>query len=91
MYSVILHLPNPMSQPLIKPTVHNRLIDQKTSVIVDILANRRLTKEEMEVQAARGLQRLTSEQWPKPGQVLTLMVAEDGEELMAEYESRWLK
>ena len=80
-----------MSQPTTQPTVHNRLIDQKTSVIVDILANRRMTKEEMEVQAARALQRLTSEQWPKPGQVLTVMITEEGEELMAEYESRWLK
>ena len=80
-----------MSQPTTQPTIHNRLIDQKTSVIVDILANRRMTKEEMEVQAARALQRLTSEQWPKPGQVLTVMITEEGEELMAEYESRWLK
>jgi len=80
-----------MSQPPTQPTVHNRLIDQKTSVIVDILASRRLTKEEMEMQAARALQKLTSEQWPKTGQVLTVVVTEEGEEVMAEYESRWLK
>jgi hypothetical protein len=80
-----------MSQPPTEPTVHNRLIDQKTSVIVDILANRRLTKEEMEVQAARALQKLTSEQWPKPGEVLSVVIADEGEEVLAEYESRWLK
>lgn len=80
-----------MSQPPTQPTVHNRLIDQKTSVIVDILATRRLTKEEMEVQAARALQKLTCAQWPKAGEVLSVVIADEGEEVLAEYESRWLK
>jgi len=80
-----------MSKPPTEPTVHNRLIDQKTSVIVDILTNRRLTKEEMEVQAARALQKLTSAQWPKAGEVLSVVITEEGEEVLAEYESRWLK
>jgi hypothetical protein len=83
----------PMQQSSTPPVVHNRLIDPKTSVIVDIVAHRRMGKEEMEIMAARALQKLTTEEWPKPGQILTVVTApeEDMEVGAADYESRWLR
>jgi hypothetical protein len=74
-------------------TVHNRHLDKATSVIVDIVAPRRLSNEEMEVHVARALQKLKNDAWPKPGEVLTVLAmnVDESPRELAEHESRWLR
>jgi len=93
--SALLHFPSPWihtGQNARSPIeVHNRLVDSKSSVVVDIVAPRSLTKQEMETYVARALQKLRNEDWPKAGGTLTLMAMdEDGFEAeFLEYASRW--
>jgi len=73
--------------------VRNRLVDAKSSAVVDIVAPRILTKPEMEMYVAQALQKLRADEWPKAGDVLKVraMNEDDAEIELTEYESRWLR
>jgi hypothetical protein len=47
----------------------------------------------MEIHVARALQKLKTEDWPKSGEVLTVvaMNEDDPQTEVTEYESRWLR
>ena len=73
--------------------VHNRLVDSKSSIVVDVVAPRTLTRHEMEMHVAEALGKLKTEDWPKAGEVLTVMAMneDDMEMEWMEYVSRWMR
>jgi len=73
--------------------VYNRLVDSKSSIVVEVVAPRSLGKHEMEILMAQALEKLKVEEWPKAGEVLTVMAMDedDTENEWMEYVSRWMR
>ena len=73
--------------------VHNRLVDSKRSIVVDVVAPRSLSRHEMEIHMAQALEKLKADEWPKAGDVLTVMAMneDDTEVEWMEYVSRWMQ
>jgi hypothetical protein len=61
------------------PVVHNWHEDTKHSVVVDIVAPRRLIREEMERQVARALNKLKQMRWRKAGDGLTVVTMREND------------
>jgi hypothetical protein len=81
-----------MQNPSLPTAVHHWQEDTRNSVLVDIVAPRRLVMEEMEMQVARALRMLKRRHWRKAGNGLTLvtMRENDAEIEVTECERCWV-
>ena len=68
-----------MQNPSLSTAVHHWQEDTRSSVVVDIVATRRLIREEIELQVARALRMLKSRRGRKVGDGLTVVTMKEND------------